>query len=363
MQKRRFGWLAVLGFALVSACTSKPGPSAGSQGQGPSGPGAPARQLNLAVWSNYIAPETLKEFEAAHGIKVTVSNYASNEELLAKLQAGASGFDVAVPSDYMVYAMIQLGLLERLDGAQLKLPKSMDPRFAKRAYDPDGAFSVPYDWGTTGIAVNREVFKGQLKGWKDLFSEPALKGRFSMLDDGREVISSAIKLAGGSLNTRDPKVIEKAKQQILKIRGSIKAFNTDVKATLISGEVVAAQAYSSDALQARRETGGKIEYVVPVEGGTIWLDNLVVPKGAPHAREAYELINFLLDAKTMARTVQAIFVAPANLEVLPLLPEDIRRNAGLFPPPEALDRLEMMQDLGEGMEAFDRAWTEIKAAR
>src|SRR5262249_5007931 len=151
----------------VSACTKKEA-SSGGESAAPAG----NRVVNLAIWSNYVSPEMLAEFEKSSGIKVRISNYSSNEELLAKLQAGASGYDVAVPSDYMVFAMVKLGLLEPLDYAQLGNSKSLDAKFMKKAFDPENKFSVPYDWGTTGIAVNRDLYKGELKSWKQLFSNP-----------------------------------------------------------------------------------------------------------------------------------------------------------------------------------------------
>src|SRR5690606_927897 len=120
------------------------------------------------------------------------------------LQAGASGYDVAVPSDYMVFAMSKLGLLEQLDYAQLSNTKTLDPKFLKKAFDPTNAYSVPYNWGTTGIAVNRELYKGELRGWKDLFEKPELAGKFTLLDDTREVLGAAMKALGFPLNTRNP---------------------------------------------------------------------------------------------------------------------------------------------------------------
>jgi spermidine/putrescine transport system substrate-binding protein len=339
-------------------CTKKaetpaPGATDGAAGAG--------RTVNLAIWSNYVSAELLEEFKKKTGIQVQISNYSSNEELLAKLQAGASGYDVAVPSDYMVFAMIKLGLIRELDFKQLPNSKSLDPKYLKKAYDPDNKFSVPYDWGTTGIAVNRTLYKGEVKGWKNLFNNPDLVGKVTMLDDARETIGAALKAQGFSLNTKNPSELAKAKELLIKSRARIKAYTSEPMMPLVNGETAVAHAYMSDALQARKQTGGKIEYIVPEEGGTLWIDSLVIPTGAQHVSEAHAFINFLLEAKSNVSTVTSIFVAPANKDAFALLPKEFQTNPILFPPDSVLAKCEMLQDLGESLKDWDRIWTEVKA--
>lgn len=346
--------------ALVffSGCTKKSeAPSGSSSAEAPGG----AKVVNLAIWSNYASPELLASFQKKTGIQVQVANYSSNEELLAKLQAGASGYDVAVPSDYMVFAMIKLGLIRELDYAQLPNSKSLDPRFLKKPYDPENKYSVPYDWGTTGIAVNRSIYKGEMKGWKNLFGNADLAGKFTLLDDVRETIGAALKAQGFSLNSKNPDELAKAKELLLKNRSKIKAFTSEPMMPLVNGETPVAHAYLSDALQARKQSGGKIEYVIPEEGGTLWIDNLVIPTGAQHIKEAHAFINFLLEATSNVSTVMSVFVAPANKDAFALLPKDFQTNTMLFPPESLLSKSEMIQDLGDSLAQWDRIWTEVKA--
>ncbi len=332
-------------FLCASACTKK----------------SQVPVVNLAIWSNYVSPALLSEFEKRAGIHVQVANYSSNEELLAKLQAGASGYDVAVPSDYMVFAMSKLGLLHELDYSRLLNAKLLDPRFLKKKFDPTNKYSVPYDWGTTGIAVNRLLYKGEIKSWKDLFSNPAIAGRFSILDDAREAIGAALKAQGFSLNSTHPNELEKAKELLIQARSRVKSFTSEPLMPLESGETPVAHAYSSDALQARKAAGGKIDYVIPEEGATLWVDNLVIPAGATHLKEAYAFINFLLEGKSNVSTVMSIFVAPANREAFGLLPADFTKNTMLFPSDSVLAHCEMIQDLGDALSLWDRIWTEVKA--
>jgi spermidine/putrescine transport system substrate-binding protein len=357
---RKFLATLAFGAALIvfnSGCTKKSAetPQQDSEAARP-------KVVNLAIWSNYLSPRLIQEFEGKTGIKVQISNYSSNEELLAKLQAGATGYDVAVPSDYMVSVMANMGLIQELDYFKLPNAKNLDPKLLKKNYDPENKFSVPYDWGTTGIAINRSLYKGRLTGWKDLFETAELKGKFTLLDDVRETMGAALKSLGYSLNSKNDGELKMAKELLTQVRSRVKGFTSEPMMPLVNGETAVAHAYSSDALQARRESSGKIEYIIPVEGATLWIDNLVIPKGAPSTLAAHIFINFLLDAKSNASTVQAVLVAPANKETFALLPKDIQSNPALFPPDEIKNKLEMLHDLGDGLAAWDRIWTEVKAS-
>ncbi len=321
---------------------------------------AEPKVVNLAIWSNYVSPETMAAFEKKTGIKVQMSNYSSNEELLAKLQAGASGYDVVVPSDYMVFAMSHLGLLQKLDYAKIPNSSEVSAQFLKKGFDPSNEFSVPYDWGTTGIAISNS-YKGKIKGWKDLFNNPDLAGKMTLLDDVRETLGAALKSLGYSLNSKNPAELAKAKELLFKVRPRVKAFTSEPMMPLVNGETAVAHAYMSDALQARKQTGGKIQYIIPEEGATLWIDNLVIPKSATHVEEAHALINFLLEAHNSAATVMSVFVAPTGKDTLALLPTDLQNDPALFPKGAVLEHLEMLQDLGESLAQWDRIWTEVKA--
>lgn len=346
-----------IGLLVFSGCTKNStdsGKSAAEAGDG-------SRVVNLAIWSNFVKPELLKEFEKRTGIKVQVSNYSSNEELLAKLQAGASGYDVVVPSDYMVFAMIKLGLLKELDFSKLPHSKLVDPTYLKKHYDPTNKFSVPYDIGTTGIAVNRTLFKGKISGWKDFFNTPELAGKVTLLDDVRETLGAALKAQGFSLNSQDAGQLAKAKELLLKMRPRVKAFTSEPMMPLVNGETAVAHAFSADALQARRQTAGKVEYLIPEEGGTFSIDSLVIPMGAQHVQNAHALIDFLLEPQSVVQTALTVMVAPPSKEAVALMPAALQADPVLFPRGSILQKLEMIEDLGEGLAVWDRIWTEVKA--
>ena len=319
------------------------------------------REVSLAIWANFMSPAMLEKFEKETGIKVRVSNYSSNEELLAKIQAGASGVDVAVPSDYMVGVMGKLGLLLPLDGAKLANKAALDPAVMKQEFDPKNEFSVPYSWGIVGIAYHSDLVKDPIKGWKDLFSRPELAGKISLLDDVREVTAAALRLNGFSVNTTDQAELDKAKATMKEVRTKVKMFRSDVIDPLVNKEVMAAHTYSSDAHQADLKSDGKVKFILPVEGGTRNIDSLVIFKGSKNVDEAHALINFMISKEVILDFVKSRGAGPVILGAMGMLPPEMKTKAWLSPPPGALAKFESIKDVGEATRLYDRLWTEIKA--
>lgn len=333
---------------LLIGCTKKTQESADS------------KVVNLSIWGNYLTPELQDKFEKETGIKIQISNYSSNEELLAKVQMGSSGIDVAVPSDYMVDVMTKLNLLEQLNASLIPNKGLVSDQFLKQSFDPENKFSVPYIWTTSGIAVHRELYKGPMSTWKDLLANDQLKGKIALLDDVRETMAAALKMHGYSVNTTDPAELAKAKATLLAAKKNLKMFSSDTIDILSNKEVAAAQTYSSDALQAAAKAPGKIEYILPPEGATIAIDNLVIIKGAKHPEAAHKLINFLLSQEADLQKVKVIFGGPVLKATRDLLPKDLQNNKALFPEEAVLKKLERIHDLGDKSKLYDDIWTNIK---
>lgn len=319
------------------------------------------REVSLAIWSNYLSPEVQEKFTKATGIKIRVSNYASNEELLAKIQAGASGIDVAVPSDYMVEILAKSELLQPLDLAKIPNRSGLDAAVLKQEYDPENKYSLPYAWSTAGIAVNRDLYKGPLKSWKDFFAIKELDGKISMLDDVREATAAALKMHGLSVNSTDAKDLEKAKATLKDARKRVKMFRSDTIDPLINKEIIAAQAFSSDALTAAQKSNGAIEYILPEDGGTRAIDNTVVLKSAKNTEEAHLLINFLLSPEANVAFVRQALGGPVVTATKDLLPENLKGNASLFPTAATLAKFERIRDVGPATKIYERIWTEVKS--
>lgn len=317
--------------------------------------------VNLAIWGNYLSPETQAQFEKQTGLKINISNYSSNEELLAKIQSGASGIDVAVPSDYMVDIMIKTGKLEPLDAKLITHKNLIDAQWLHQNYDVENKFSLPYAWTTAGLAINTELYKKNLKSWKEFFTDKDLKGRISLLDDVREVTGAALKLHGHSVNSTDPKELAEAKATLLELKPRVKMFRSDTVEALVNKEVAVAHAFSTDALQAAGKTHGLIKFVIPSEGGTRAIDNLVIIKGSQHIKEAHLLIDFLLSPESNLQFVEKVRGGPVLTTTREKLSPELKNNPALFPPKEQMSRLEPIQDLGDKTRLYDELWTEFKS--
>jgi spermidine/putrescine transport system permease protein len=327
--------------------------------------GAPppaARALNLYIWSNYIAPETLARFEARHGVRVNVDLYDSNEALLAKLQAGNAGYDVVCPSDYSVQVLLAQGLLRPLDHSALPHFANVDARFLDQAYDAGNRHSVPYFWGTAGIAYDRRRVLGPVDSWQALW-DPRYAGRILMLDDAREAIGAALKRRGLSLNTTDPRRLAAARDDLLRQKPLVRAYNsTNFEDVLLSGDVWLAHGWSGQFAKAMDQSPD-IAYVVPREGATLFIDNLAIPADARSPELAHAFIDFTLEADVAAEICRTMRYSSPNRAALALLPAEIRGNPAVFPPPDVLQRLELIRDMGEATVLYDRLWTEVKASR
>lgn len=322
-----------------------------------------AKELHVGIWANYLSDEMKAKFTKETGIGLKVMTYSSNEELLAKVQTGGSGLDVAVPSDYMVEVMTKLNLLEPIEKSKIPNAAHLSKDVLGQAYDPDNKFSLPYSWGTAGIAVNRELYKGPITSWKDLFENPDLAGKYSLLDDVREVTAAVLKMQGQSVNTTDDNALARAKDELVKIRKNVKMFTSDIAEPLKNREVAAAHGYSPDALQAAALPGDKIEFIIPSEGGTRAIDNLVILKGAKDPDSARIFIDFLLRKDNAVTFVTKMRGGPVVDGVRDSLPADLKDNSTLFPSAETQKKFEAIHDLGEKNKAYENIWTAVKTGR
>jgi spermidine/putrescine transport system substrate-binding protein len=321
---------------------------------------ATSQTVNLAIWGNYIEPKLLEQFSKDTGIKVNVSNYASNEELLAKVQAGSSGIDVAVPSDYMVSIMTKLDLLHEIDSTKIANRSGISPELLGQSFDPQNKYSLPYAWSTTGIAINRELFKGTIKSWKDVFENPELKGKLSLLDDVREVMAAALKMNGNSVNATKEDELQKAKSILSQVKPRVKMFRSDTVEALLKKEVAVAQSYSTDALQAARKSNGQIEYILPEEGGARAIDTVVILKTAQNVEGAHKLINYMLSSDVNVSFVTNVMGGPVLKATKEKLSVDLQNNASLFPTGNTLSKFEGITDVGTATKLYDDIWTLFK---
>ena len=317
------------------------------------------KTLHYFTWSDYVGPELLAEFERRHGVHVVVDTFSSNEELLAKLQGGATGYDVTVPSDFMAAIMIQQGLVAELDPMMLPNAATLEDHLQHLPFDPTQRFAIPYLWGTVGIGYDSAVVSTPPDSWAVLW-DARYTGKISMLNDQREVFGAVLRSMGASMNTKDPALIEAAKARLLVQKPLVKAYASEhYDQLLASGDVVLAHGWGGPVARAMLDRPS-IRYVVPKEGGTLWADCLVVLKSSPRKELATQFINYLLEPQVAARTAERLLFASANKAARPFVPSRILDNPAIYPPLDLLPRLEWMTDVGAALRMYDRAWTELK---
>ncbi|MEQ1566132.1 MAG: spermidine/putrescine ABC transporter substrate-binding protein [Myxococcota bacterium] len=346
---------------LLEACgggAEQPAPEAPKPDAPPADPsdlGEPGAELSIYNWSDYIAEDTVALFEKETGIKVTYSTYESNEEMMAKLQIGAGGYDLVVPTGYIVTVLAAQNLLAPLSKKYLTNLGNVAPMFVNPQYDPDGKFAVPWLWGTTGIAYRSDKVNPAPDSW-GVFLDAKYKGKMTMMDDQRDVIGSWLKYRGKSLNSTDPADLAQAKTDAVASKGNLKAYlSAPVKGQLATGDVWIAQLWDGDTAQARAEEAS-IAYALPKEGAGIWTDSLVIPASAPHKRAAHEFMNFILRPEIAAGIANTTGYGTPNAQAADKLAVPVP-----YPTAEQLARLEYQKDLGMANEAWDLLWTEIKS--
>jgi spermidine/putrescine transport system substrate-binding protein len=317
-------------------------------------------KLHIYNWSDYVAEETLAGFRDEFGVEITYDTYESNEEMIAKMVAGGDGYDLIVPTSYLWPALRQMGLIQRLKPRYLPQLGNIAPEFARTANDPAGELAVPYAWGTTGIAWRRDTVAVPPDSW-GVFHDPALRGRMTMMDEGREVFGAFLRYRGHSLNSTDPALLAAAQADALRAKPNLKAFlSGTVKAQLVAGDVHLAQTWNGEALQARAEQerhgAGTIEFVLPKEGALIWLDGMAIPARARHPRAAHEFLNYCLRPEVAAANAESHQYGVPNAAAQQMISSPVP-----WPSRAELERLEYFKDLGRVMLDWDRAWTEVKA--
>ncbi|MFS8571965.1 MAG: spermidine/putrescine ABC transporter substrate-binding protein [Clostridia bacterium] len=321
---------------------------------------AAAQTLNIYNWADYLDDAVIREFEREYGIRVIYNVYSNNEELHARLRGGASGYDVIFPSDYMAEVLIAEGLLQPIPREAVPNLAYIDERFLDLPFDPGNQYTVPYLWGSTGIGVNTRYVKEPVDSW-DILWDPKYRGRIAMLNDPREVFGVALKRLGYSANTRDLEALEKAKELLVEQKPLVLAYDSDnTEILLVSEEVWLAHGYSGDVLRAM-EDNPDITYVVPKEGGLLWMDVMAIPKTARNVDGALKFINFILRPDIHARLAEANQYPTPNRAAWEYHDEEFRQNPAIYVPDDVMERMEWIEDLGDMATVVDRLWTEVKA--
>jgi len=327
----------------------------------------PSGTLHLYDWIDYVHPRTYTAFAKATGVEVKKSFYTSNEALLARLKGGARGYDLAVPTGYMVATLAAEGLLERIDWKKLPTVKrNIDPKFSGLPYDEQNEWSVPKDWGTTGFVYRTDLVKERPKTWAQFFAlfkkHPR---RFTLLDDAAAVIGSIAVMLGYSYSTDDDRELNRAKGFLFGLKPyvhSIDSTTYDVK--IVKGRAYGGIAWNGDGLAViTKAPNNAAEYVVAKEGGEFWVDAYVIPKGARNRAAAHAWIDFVYKPKNNAyETAYTFFGSPLQRRLLKgVLTPTILTNSDVFPAQGTMKHLEPNAVSAEGARARGRIWAAFTA--
>ena len=321
----------------------------------------PRPRLNVFNWSSYIAPETVPNFEREYGCRVRYSIYESNEEMLARVTSGNSGWDVVFPTGYLVKPMRANALLAELRRDQLPNTANLDPAFQHPGWDTDLRWSIPYMVTAAGIAYNRKMSPPP-DAWADLWSS-RVRGRLTMLDDPFDVMAACLKKIGLSVNASDPAQLKAAQREAIAQKPMLRAYlNAEVRDQLVSGDVLAAHMWNTTAQQAM-DASKDIGFVYPREGYAVYPDFMVILRESRHQEMAHRFIDYMLRPDVAAANALAARTTTTNAAARSRLPDDFRNNATLYPPADVVARGEWADTVDpESQRLRDRLWTEIKSA-
>ena len=319
-------------------------------------------KLVIYHWFEYIPQELLDTFSAEYGVEVVMDTYDSNEALLASLKAGAIGtYDVAVPGDYMVQIMAGEGLLDTIADGELANKGNIAPEWADPSFDPGRAHSIPYQWGSTSFAVNRDAYSGDIGTTDILFNPPAeLSGKINMLDSQGEVLAMAALHMGIPQCSTDRDQLKALNDMLQEAKTHWASFNSDTaKEVLVSGDAAVGQIYDGFAAKGREE-GANIEYAFPTQGYIVWMDNVVLLKDAPNRDNAIKFMDFLLEPENIAAVTNYARYNAGLTGVGTFLDPTLATQPESNPPASAGAGVFIEVCDQATQEVYDQIWTNLK---
>jgi putrescine transport system substrate-binding protein len=371
--------ILVLGCVLtLSACGNRKTASEGAADKA----GTPGgKVLNLYIWSDYLAANTLSDFEKQTGIKVHVSYFDTNETLETKLLAGSSGYDVVVPTASYFERQIKAGVYLTLDKSKLPNLKNMDPQLMAKValHDPGNAHGIIYTWGTNGIGYNEKMVKALMPdapvdSWRLVF-DPAVASKvakcgISVLDSPAEMMRAVYSYLGKDPNSQSPDDLVVAEAVLTKIRPYIRNINSsEYIEALANGDLCIAVGYNGDVMQARDRArdankGIEVKYFVPKEGSILWFDMLAIPKDAPDPDSAYAYLNYIMTPQVIADISNFKRYANGNAASQALVLASVKDDPGIYPPPETRQLLPVqLMDSPDQTRAITRVWQKFKTGQ
>jgi spermidine/putrescine-binding protein len=317
-------------------------------------------EVNVFVWTEYMPQSVFDAFQKETGIKVNVSTYSSNEDMLAKVKGSNKGvYDIVVPTDYTVKMMIAQGYLEEFDKSIVTNIGNIDPAYLNKEFDPGNKYSVPYMSGVAVLCVNKDLVKEKITSYKQIF-DPKYENSLVVLDDLRAVIGITSKSLGYSLNPTKDSELSKVEAALNLLKGNVKMFDSDSpKTPMLSGETKIGFMWNAEASICMQK-GSNFEVVFPKEGCYVFIDNLCLLKGAKNSANAQKFINFVLRADISKLVSDEYPYLNPNMEAVKLLGDSYKKNPASNVDPKIMASGEFVKDLGaKELEKYDALWTKL----
>jgi putrescine transport system substrate-binding protein len=336
-----------------------PPAAAPAAGDGQPTPGNPDdRLLNIYNWSDYIDDRSIPLFQALSNLRVNYDVYSSNDDLLARMRAGPTSYDIIVPTNNFVPTYLKLGLIQPLRRDLIPNLTNLDREFVATDYDPGNRYTVPWQWGTTGIGFNRRRAGENLSSWAAVF-EPsaATTGKITLLREANDLIACTLIYLGKSPNSTEDADLAEVVKFVRSLKPKLKGFSSDTYIDeLAANETLVAQAWSGDVFQAQ-DQNPDVSYVIPKEGSLRFVDVMCIPKGAPHPVNAARFMNYVLHPKVQARISKYVsYGTPVSL-AKPLLPSDQTSDPAIYPP--ASTKLSIITMTGQKLQKWQEAYGQI----
>jgi spermidine/putrescine transport system substrate-binding protein len=343
---------------MLAACSRQPGGSAGGAGSGKTGRGG---SVTVFMYSEYIDPALVERFQKETGLKVVLDTYENTETMMSKVASAGDQYDMVVVSDHAIPTMASKGAFRPLDLAKVPNAKNVDARFAKPAYDPQGKWSLPYQWGTMGLVYRKDKLPKFVPSWAAALDPTKQPGPVVLIDSMRDLMAAALFFKGFSPNTRSAAELKAAGDLLRSSRTKrMVGFygSPDSVAKVIAGDAWIGIAYNGDAVAKLDE---KTEYAVPKEGTIIWVDAMTIPAKAPNPGGAHRFINFILQADVGAQLSNFLDYATPNAASQGLIKADVKSDPRVYPTEAQIKSMVMLEDVGEATSLYDQVWTRVKA--
>lgn len=319
-------------------------------------------ELQLYNWGNYTSQELLDKFEKETGIKVTVTDYDSNDVALAKVEAGGSGFDLVVPSANYVPIWVEKGLIQELDLSKLPNHKNIAPEWMDVSWDPGRTHTIPWQWGSTGIAVNTKIYSGDINT-SAVFLEvpPELVGKINVVPEMNDIVSLATMYVGGQPCSEDPEIMKKARDVLLAAKPNWISMDYGATERLSNGDWAASVNWNGSTMRARANTNGDVQYGYPKEGYPLFMDSVALLSDAKNVEEAYKFLDFIMLPENAALISSFARYANGISGSEPFMPEDMKTAPEVVIPEEFKAAGHFLPTCtGKSLDYITAIWTELQ---